>query len=48
VGVSSIKSILKSKTLRALVVSEDQWQRTKAARETDFRSRAPKRWDWPL
>jgi len=45
---SSIKSILTSKTLRGLIVSEDQWQRTKAARQTDFRSRAPKRWDWPL
>ncbi len=46
--VSSIKSILTSKTIRALIVSEDQWQRTKAARQSDFRSRAPKRWDWPL
>jgi DNA invertase Pin-like site-specific DNA recombinase len=47
-SASTIKSILVSKTLRKLVVSEDQWQRTKAARESDFRSRAPKRWDWPL
>ncbi len=47
-SVSMIKSILASKTLRTLVVSEDQWQRTKAARQSDFRSRAPKRWDWPL
>jgi DNA invertase Pin-like site-specific DNA recombinase len=47
-SVSMIKSILVSKTLRNLVVSEDQWQRTKAARQSDFRSRAPKRWDWPL
>jgi hypothetical protein len=47
-SVSMIKSILASKTLRNLVVSEDQWQRTKAARQSDFRSRAPKRWDWPL
>lgn len=47
-GVSSIKSILKSKTVRTVVVSEDQWQRTKAARQSDFRTRAPKRWDWPL
>jgi DNA invertase Pin-like site-specific DNA recombinase len=45
---STIKSILVSKTLRSLVVSEDQWQRTKAARQSDFRARAPKRWDWPL
>jgi hypothetical protein len=45
---STIKSILVSKTLRNLVVSEDQWRRTKAARQSDFRSRAPKRWDWPL
>lgn len=47
-GVSSIKSILESKTIRSLVVSEDQWQRTKAARQSDFRARAAKRWDWPL
>ncbi len=47
-GVSTIKSILTSKTLRGLVVSEDQWQRTKAARQTDFRARSPKRWNWPL
>jgi len=47
-SVSMIKSLLASKTLRNLVVSEDQWQRTKAARQSDFRSRAPKRWDWPL
>jgi DNA invertase Pin-like site-specific DNA recombinase len=47
-SASTIKSILVSKTLRNLVVSEDQWQRTKAARQSDFRSRAPKRWDWPL
>jgi DNA invertase Pin-like site-specific DNA recombinase len=47
-SVSMIKSILASKTLRNLVVSEDQWQRTKAARQSDFRARAPKRWDWPL
>lgn len=47
-GVSSIKSILISKTLRGLVVSEEQWQRTRAARQADFRARAPKRWDWPL
>lgn len=47
-GVSSVKSILKSKTIRTIVVTEDQWQRTKAARESDFRTRAPKRWDWPL
>jgi DNA invertase Pin-like site-specific DNA recombinase len=46
--VSSIKSILTSKTLRGLIVSEDQWQRTKAARQSDFRARAPKRWAWPL
>jgi DNA invertase Pin-like site-specific DNA recombinase len=46
--VSSIKSILTSKTVRGLLVSEEQWQRTKAARQSDFRSRAPKRWDWPL
>lgn len=46
--VSSIKSILKSKTLRGLIVSEEQWQRTKAARQSDFRFRAPKRWEWPL
>jgi DNA invertase Pin-like site-specific DNA recombinase len=47
-SVSTIKSILVSKTLRNLVVSEDQWQRTKAGRQNDFRARAPKRWDWPL
>jgi DNA invertase Pin-like site-specific DNA recombinase len=47
-GVSSIKSILKSKTIRTVVVSEDQWQRMKAARASDFRTRAPKRWAWPL
>ena len=47
-NASTIKSILVSKTLRNLVVSEDQWQRTKAARQSDFRARAPKRWDWPL
>jgi DNA invertase Pin-like site-specific DNA recombinase len=47
-GVSSVKSILKSKTVRTVLVSDDQWQRTKAARESDFRTRAPKRWDWPL
>jgi DNA invertase Pin-like site-specific DNA recombinase len=47
-SVSTIKSILVSKTLRNRVVSEDQWQRTKAARQSDFRARAPKRWDWPL
>ncbi len=47
-GVSTIKSILTSKTLRGLVVSDDQWQRTKATRQTDFRARAPKRWNWPL
>lgn len=46
--VSSIKSILSSKTLRGLIVSEDQWQRTKAARQSDFRARAPKCWNWPL
>jgi DNA invertase Pin-like site-specific DNA recombinase len=45
---STIKSILVSKTLRNRVVSEDQWQRTKAARQSDFRARAAKRWDWPL
>jgi site-specific DNA recombinase len=47
-SASTVKSILVSKTLRNLIVSEDQWQRTKAARQRDFRSRAPKRWDWPL
>jgi DNA invertase Pin-like site-specific DNA recombinase len=47
-GVSSIKSVLTSKTLRGLIVSEDQWQRTKSARQSDFRTRAPKRWNWPL
>ena len=47
-GVSSIKSLLISKTIRSVVVSEDQWQRTSAARESDFRAWAPKRWDWPL
>jgi DNA invertase Pin-like site-specific DNA recombinase len=47
-SASTIKSILVSKTLRNLVVSEDQWQRTKAARQSDFRARAPKRWSWPL
>jgi DNA invertase Pin-like site-specific DNA recombinase len=47
-SVSTIKSILVSKTLRNLVVLEDQWQRTSAARQSDFRARAPKRWDWPL
>jgi hypothetical protein len=47
-AVSSIKSILESKTLRSVVISEEQWQRTKAARQSDFRTRAPKRWDWPL
>jgi DNA invertase Pin-like site-specific DNA recombinase len=47
-AVSTIKSILVSKTLRNLVVSEDQWQRTKGARQSDFRARAPKRWNWPL
>jgi hypothetical protein len=47
-SASTIKSILVSKTLRNLVVSEDQWQRTRAARQSDFRARAPKRWDWPL
>ena len=47
-SASTIKSILVSKTLRSLVVSEDQWQRTKAARQSDFRTRAPKRWLWPL
>jgi DNA invertase Pin-like site-specific DNA recombinase len=46
--VSSIKSVLTSKTIRGLIVSEDQWQRTKAARQSDFRTRAPKRWPWPL
>ncbi len=46
--VSSIKSILTSKTLRGLIVSEHQWQQTKAARQSDFRARAPKRWNWPL
>jgi len=45
---STIRSVLVSKTLRGLVVSEDQWQRTKAARQTSFRARAAKRWDWPL
>jgi site-specific DNA recombinase len=47
-SASTIKSILVSKTLRNLIVSENQWQRTKAARQSDFRARAPKRWDWPL
>jgi DNA invertase Pin-like site-specific DNA recombinase len=47
-SASTIRSILVSKTLRSLVVSEDQWQRTHAARQSDFRARAPKRWDWPL
>ncbi len=47
-GASSIKSLLKSKTVRTVVVSEDQWQRTKAARQSDFRARAPKHWNWPL
>lgn len=47
-GVSSIKSILKSKTIRTIVVSEDQWQRTKAARQSGFRTRARVRWNWPL
>lgn len=45
---SSIKSLLVSKTLRGLIVSEDQWQRTAAARQSDFRGRAPRRWNWPL
>jgi DNA invertase Pin-like site-specific DNA recombinase len=46
--VSSVKSILESKTIRSVVVSEDQWQRTKAARQSDFRTRAQKRWPWLL
>jgi DNA invertase Pin-like site-specific DNA recombinase len=47
-NASTIKSILESKTLRGLVVTEEQWQATKAARQSDFRARAPKRWPWPL
>jgi len=47
-SASSIRSMLISKTLRGLVVTEEQWQRTTAARESDFRARAPKRWEWPL
>ncbi|HEY6325776.1 MAG TPA: recombinase family protein [Candidatus Cybelea sp.] len=45
---STIKSLLNSKTIRGLIVNEEQWQATKAARQSDFRARAPMRWDWPL
>lgn len=45
---STVKSVLDSKTIRALVVSEDLWERARAARAVDFRSRAPRRWPWPL
>jgi DNA invertase Pin-like site-specific DNA recombinase len=47
-NASTIKSMLESKTLRGLVVTEGQWQATKAARQSDFRARAPRRWAWPL
>jgi DNA invertase Pin-like site-specific DNA recombinase len=45
---STVRSLLESKTLRGLVVTEEQWQATKAARRSDFRARAPRRWKWPL
>jgi DNA invertase Pin-like site-specific DNA recombinase len=45
---STMRSILISKTIRRLVVSEEQWLRTQAARQSDFRVRAPQRWNWPL
>lgn len=47
-GASSVKSILNSKTIRGLVVTEEQWHRTRAARQVDFRARSPRRWPWPL
>jgi DNA invertase Pin-like site-specific DNA recombinase len=45
---STVKSILDGKTVRELLVTEDEWERAKAARAADFRSRAPRRWPWPL
>ena len=45
---SSVRSLLRSPTIRGLVVDEELFQRASAARAADFRARAPKRWPWPL
>ena len=45
---STIRTLMDSSTLRGLVIDEDLWERARALRRADFKTRSPKRWPWPL
>jgi DNA invertase Pin-like site-specific DNA recombinase len=45
---STVKSILWGKTARSVLVDDATVARMEAARQSDFRARAPRRWPWPL